>query len=122
VKIGGRVLVVATQGPTVASTQALLSETAARVGQEISYDGITVEDAWYRLAKGDVRGHNQVLAQAIGDELARQDYSSVVLAQLSMSVFLFSYPVSEAAFGLPILTSGQCGFEYVREVLRTSAG
>jgi len=122
VKIGGRVLVVATHGPTVASTQALLSETAAGVGKEISYDGITVEDAWYRLAKGDVRGHNQVLAQAIGDELARQDYSSVVLAQLSMSVFLFSYPVPEAEFGLPILTSGQCGFEYVREVLRTSAG
>ncbi len=114
---GGRVLVVATHGPTVASTQALLTETAERCGKGIAYDGITVEAAWDQLAKGDVRGHNQVLAQAIGEQIARQEYASVVLAQLSMSVFLFSYPDPEATFGLPVLTSGQCGFEYVREVL-----
>ena len=114
---GGNVLVIATHGPTVASTQSLLEETAARFGQTITYDGATVESAWHKLAEGDVAGHNQDLADAIRDQLRRKNYSSVVLAQLSMSAFLFSYPSPEDVFGLPIFTSGQCGFERVRELL-----
>ena len=41
----------------------------------------------------------------------------MVLAQLSMSVFLLSYPDPAAAFGVPVFTSGQCGMEYMRELL-----
>lgn len=113
---GGRVLVVATHGPTVASTQALLEETAARQGQRCDYVGLTVEEAWHCLAQGDMAGHNEALATAIRPVLARESFSSVVLAQLSMSAFLFSYPDPVAAFGVPILTSGQCGFEYIQQM------
>lgn len=114
---GGRTLVIATHGPTVKSTQALLEETATRLGQSIAYDGATVESAWHKLADGDVAGHNRLLADTLQDQLKQNTYSSVVLAQLSMSAFLFSYPDPEGTFGLPVFTSGQCGFERVRELL-----
>jgi aspartate/glutamate racemase len=113
---GGKVLVIATHGPTVASTQALLEETAARMEKSIAYDGANVEKAWHCLAEGDIQGHNQALAEVIASR-STEGFSCVVLAQLSMSVFLLSYPDPVAEFGLPVLTSGQCGFESVRKTL-----
>jgi hypothetical protein len=44
--------------------------------------------------------------------------SCVILAQLSMTVFLLSHPDPQAEFGIPVLTSGQCGFEFVRNQMR----
>jgi hypothetical protein len=114
---GGRVLVVATHGPTVDSTQALLRETAEALGCDVTFAGVTVEEAWHRLAAGDVEGHNAALASAIRAALARDEIGCVVLAQLSMTVFLLSYPDPTATFGVPVFTSGQCGFERMREVL-----
>jgi len=115
---GGRTLVIATHGPTVASTQTLLRETAAEFGKTIAFAGETVEAAWYRLAEGEVREHNEILAQAIRVHQQKETIDSVVLAQLSMTVFLLSYPDPLAAFGIPVFTSGQCGFERAAEVLR----
>ena len=121
VALGGKALVIATHGPTVASTQALLSETADRLGASIEYDGLTVEEAWLRLAAGDVLGHNEVIAAAI--QAARpSNYSCVILAQLSMSAFAFSFPDPINHFGIPVLNSGQCGFEYARKVLESLPG
>jgi len=117
VGIGGRILVVATHGPTVKSTQALLRETATEMGQEVCFGGVTCEDAWERLASSDINGHNERLAEAIRRQLEREKYDCVVLAQLSMTVFAFSYPDPVAAFGVPVLTSGECGFVRAREVL-----
>lgn len=117
VAVEGEILVVATHGPTVASTQALLDETARRAGRPIAQDGLTVESAWERLGEGDVRGHNEALAEAIRRAVARKPYGCAVLAQLSMAAFLLSYPDPPGAFGLPVLTSAQCGFERMREVL-----
>jgi len=114
---GGRVLVVATHGPTVENTQALLRETAEELGREVTFTGATVEQAWEWLAAGDVLGHNQALAEVIRGRLSREEIGCVVLAQLSMSVFLFSHPDPVADFGVPVFTSGQCGFERVRELL-----
>ncbi len=113
----GTILVVATHGPTINSTQALLRETAARCEKEVAFSGETVEGAWGCLAAGDVRGHNQALANAIHDHLGHEKVGCVVLAQLSMACFLFSYPDPVAEFGIPVLTSAQCGFENVRELL-----
>lgn len=118
VRHGGRTLVIATHGPTVASTQALLQETAAESGAAIAFEGMTVEDAWHRLAEGDVQGHNDLIACAIRDQQAAGRIDSVVLAQLSMTVLLLSHPDPFAEFGIPVFTSGQCGFERVAEVLR----
>lgn len=117
VEHGGRVLVVATHGPTVNSTQQLLSETAAEMDRAVTFSGETNEEAWHRLAVGDVEGHNRALAQTIRAHLAKENIGCVVLAQLSMTVFLFSYPDPAAEFGVPVFTSGQCGFEHMRALL-----
>jgi aspartate/glutamate racemase len=117
VACGGSILVVATHGPTVKSTQALLRETAAETGHNVTFEGLTVEEAWHRLAVGDVAGHNQALAAAIRAALAKHACACVVLAQLSMAALLFSFPDPLASFGVPIFTSPQCGFERAREML-----
>lgn len=119
---GGKVLVVATHGPTVGSTQALLRETADEMGCEVSFSGTTVSEAWEHLAVGDVRGHNAALARAIRAGQRQDDLGCVVLAQLSMTVFLLSHPDPIAEFGIPVLTSGQCGFERMRELLAALPG
>jgi hypothetical protein len=117
VEHGGRVLVVATHGPTVASTQALLQEVAAEMGQTLSVSGVLVEAAWEALARGQVELHNRLLAEALRERMAAEAIGCVVLAQLSMSAFLLSYPDPLKEFGVPVFTSGQCGFEAMRPVL-----
>jgi aspartate/glutamate racemase len=117
VRHGGRTLVIATHGPTVDNTQKLLRETAEELKTQVDFGGETVEEAWHRLADGDVAGHNQVLADTIRERLARERFDSVVLAQLSMTVFLLDHPDPVAEFGIPVFTSGQCGFERVAELL-----
>jgi hypothetical protein len=117
VRQGGRVLVLATHGPTVENTQLLLRETAADLHQPVSYTGALVEEAWHLLAKGDITGHNAVLAAAIRQGCKNGGITCAVLAQLSMTVFLLSYPNPIEEFGIPVYTSGQCGFEFIREVL-----
>lgn len=116
VRHGGKTLVIATHGPTVASTQALLGETAAEMNATLDFTGETVEAAWHSLAEGDVEGHNRLLADAIRRCQREEKIDSVVLAQLSMTVFLLSFPDPLKEFGIPVFTSGQCGFEAVRDL------
>jgi hypothetical protein len=87
------------------------------MGKSVIYSGLDIEDAWYMLAVGDVEGHNQALADGIRAARETEDIGCVVLAQLSMTLFLLSYPDPMAEFGVPVFTSGQCGFEAVREIL-----
>jgi hypothetical protein len=119
---GGQVLVVATHGPTVENTLALLRETAAELGRSVSYSGLNVEAAWHDLANGDVESHNRHLAEALRQRMKSEPMSCAVLAQLSMTVFLLSYPDPVAEFGIPVFTSGECGFEFVREFLLNAPG
>jgi hypothetical protein len=121
VEHGGRVLVIATHGPTVKSTQALLRELASELGQPVSMSGVLVEAAWEALARGEVEQHNAILAKTIRDQMKLDKIGCVVLAQLSMSVFLLSFPDPMKEFGIPVFTSGQCGFEAMREVLASKA-
>ncbi len=114
---GGRILVVATHGPTVKSTQALLEEAADKLGKKVAFDGATVEQAFELLGEGDIREHNKVIARAIREKQEKQRIGIVVLAQLSMTVFKLSYPDCETEFGIPVLTSAETGFQRVREVL-----
>lgn len=114
---GGTVLVIATLVTTVNSTHALLEETAQRLGKSVTSTGVTVEEAWHHLAVGDVQGHNDLLAKAIREATDRETLGCVVLAQLSMTIFALSYPDAEAEFGLPVFTSGQMGFQRIREIL-----
>ena len=117
VEHGGRILVVATHGPTVKSTRALLEETAQRFCKKVTFAGATVEQAFDLLGEGDIRGHNEVIARAIRDKHGEQRIDIVVLAQLSMTVFKLSYPDCATEFGVPVLTSGETGFQRVREIL-----
>jgi aspartate/glutamate racemase len=117
VRQGGRILVVATHGPTVESTRRLLHETADEMGAHVDFAGETVEEAWHCLASGDVAGHNEVLSNAIRRRITREPVDSVVFAQLSMTVFLLSHPDPVADFGIPVFTSGRCGFERAAEIL-----
>lgn len=114
----GNILVVATHGPTVASTQALLQETADRLGRRVRFAGATVEDAFHLLGDGRIDEHNTLIANAIRDAQQHEAIDVVVLAQLSMSVFCFSYPDPVGTFGVPVLNSGETGFRRVGEVLK----
>ncbi len=115
---GSRILAIATHGPTVESTRALLRETAEAAGRSVQVECAVTEEAFQRLGAGDARGHNEAVARVIRKELAAGRFDVVVLAQLSMSVFAFSWPDRQAAFGLPVLTSGEEGFRRAGEVLR----
>jgi hypothetical protein len=121
VEHGGRVLVIATHGPTVKSTQALLREVAEETGRTVSMTGALVGDAWDCLARGEVEQHNAIIAKAIQDQMQAEKIGCVVLAQLSMTVFLLSHPDPLRDFGIPVFTSGQCGFEAIREVLASKS-
>jgi hypothetical protein len=133
---GGRILVVATHGPTIKSTQELLRETAGRMGKTVDFAGATVEDAFELLGRGDIAGHNRVVEEAIREALrgvknvgvgdggcagngGAGGIRTIVLAQLSMSIFKFTWPdgKAEKEFGAPVLTSGETGFLRAREVL-----
>jgi hypothetical protein len=118
---GGRVLVIASHGPTVRSTQALLGEVAAEKGRKVSLTGILVEEAWQALSRGQVEEHNELLAKAIRSHTKTEDVGCAILAQLSMTVLLLSYPDPLKEFGFPVFTSGQCGFEAMREALATKS-
>ena len=117
VTIGGRTLVIATHGPTVNNTQALLRETAERMGKEIEFEGATIEEAFHTLGEGRIKEHNEAIAETIREVQSHLPIQSVVLAQLSMAVFLLSYPDPVATFGIPVLTSAEYGFKRIREVL-----
>ena len=119
VEHGGRILVIATHGPTVESTRALLMEVAVGMGREALVTGLLVKPAWDALARGEVEEHNAILAETIREQVKSQETGCVVLAQLSMSIFLLSHPDPLKEFGLPVFTSGQCGFEALRAVLES---
>lgn len=113
----GKVLIIATHGPTVESSKKLLYETASRMKKNISYAGILLEKAWEFLSKGEIIKHNEIIASAIRKEIKKEKLGCVVLAQLSMSSFTFSYPDAQKEFGVPIYDSGQFGFKYMAKVL-----
>jgi hypothetical protein len=113
----GKILVIATHGPTVESTQALLQEVAAETHHDIQFTGALVEEAWHSLARGEIVEHNNILASAIQSHMKKEKIGCVVLAQLSMTIFLLSHPDPLKEFGIPVYTSGQCGFEAMRNVL-----
>ena len=117
VATNGKILVVATHGPTVKSTQNLLQETADKMGKKVDFAGATIEEAFDLLGDGDIAAHNKLIADTIKAAQAKEKIDVVVLAQLSMSVFAFSHPDPVADFGIPVLNSGQTGFKRAGEMI-----
>ncbi len=118
VRSEGKILVIATHGPTVQSTQQLLHETAQRLGKTVQFTGATIEDAFHDLGAGRIAEHNQAIADTIRNVQKKEQIDIVVLAQLSMSVFAFSYPDPVAEFGVKVLNSGETGFRHAGVILR----
>jgi len=114
----GNILVVATHGPTVNSTQLLLSETASRLGKKITFTGATVEKAFHLLGEGRIEEHNRIIADTIEKSLKSNKTDVVVLAQLSMSLFCLTFPDPVKSFGVPVLNSGEMGFKKAGEILK----
>lgn len=114
----GKILVVATHGPTVKSTQELLLETSRKLCKRVDFAGATVEEAFDLLGQGKIEDHNEVIANAIRASQRKEKVDIVVLAQLSMSVFSFSYPDPEKEFGVKVLNSGETGFARAGEILK----
>ena len=117
VNADGRILVIATHGPTVKSTQQLLLETAERLNRKVEFEGATIEEAFHLLGAGRIVEHNRLIAETIEKSLSKSRIDIVVLAQLSMSVFSFSFPDPVKSFGIPVLNSGETGFRRAGEVL-----
>jgi aspartate/glutamate racemase len=117
----GKILVIATHGPTVKSTQSLLQETASRLEKSVDFVGATVEQAFDFLGQGKIAEHNELIANTIRQSQQKQPIDIVVLAQLSMSVFSFSYPDPVVDFGVRALNSGETGFRRARQVLASGA-
>jgi len=113
----GNILVIATHGPTVKSTQDLLQETADKLNKEVRFTGVTIENAFNLLGEGKIEEHNLAIAQAIRSAQEVHEIDIVVLAQLSMSVFSFSYPHTKVEFGVKVLNSGETGFQRVKKIL-----
>ncbi len=120
VAMDGKILVIATHGPTVKSTQELLLETANRFGKSVSFVGATVENAFELLGAGKITEHNEAIANAIYEAQRKEKIDVVVLAQLSMSVFSFDHPYPEKSLGVKVLNSGETGFRRVAKLMRSS--
>jgi Asp/Glu/hydantoin racemase len=118
VNSNGRILAIATHGPTVKSTQQLLRETAIQLNKNVEFEGAIVEEAFHLLGKGKIKEHNQLIANTINTSLKKSKIDIVVLAQLSMSIFSFSYPDPIKTFGIPVLNSGETGFRRAGEVIK----
>lgn len=116
---GGRALVIATHGPTVRNTQDLLRETSRQHDKSIDFEGATIEQAFELLGSGQITAHNELIARTIRERQAVSPIEQVILAQLSMSVFLLSFPDPERIFDVPVRMSGVSGFRKVGDLLRS---
>jgi hypothetical protein len=83
----------------------------------VDFAGATTEEAFEHLGNGNIQAHNEAIGKAIREACSQEKIDIAVLAQLSMSVFKFSYPDCEKEFDIPVLTSGECGFQRVKEIL-----
>ena len=89
-----------------------------QAAERVAFAGATVEMGFELLGEGKTEAHNALIANTIREVQTRETVEVVVLAQLSMSVFSFSYPDPVAAFGIPVLNSCETVFRRVGEVLR----
>ena len=121
---GGKTLVIATIGTTVASTRKLLEETASVMGKNkaLSFTEAVVGEAFGFLGEGRIQDHNRVIAEKIKAVQKVEKIDQVILAQLSMCVFNLSYPNPVREFGIPVLTSSTEGFKRAGEILRQLPG
>ncbi|MDX2151623.1 MAG: aspartate/glutamate racemase family protein [Bryobacteraceae bacterium] len=110
---GRRFALLVTFAPTLATSQALLERTGARLGIAPELDMQYVPGAYDALLAGDAATHDGLLLAAIQDAAARH-VDAVILTQVSMSRILPQIP---ADIPKPVLSSLPIGLEAVRKQL-----
>jgi Asp/Glu/hydantoin racemase len=113
---GGRVGMLATFGPSVATMTEEFDEFVARSGQPATLTTVLVAEAIDLLKKGDVQSHNRLVA-ARAPELA--DHDAIMLAHFSTS------RAAEAVRGVvnvPVLTAPDAAVLRMREMIEARAG
>lgn len=111
VQQGRRVGLLGTLPSTMPSSERLLREAARDAGKEVEVVPVLCAEAFKILRAGDVKGHNDMLLQAI-DELSKQ-VDAIVMAQVSMSVLEKELTNTRC----PVYNSGRTGFERARQML-----
>ncbi len=110
VRVGRRIVVLATTRTTLAPTEALIRERALRAGRDVEVEVRLCELPRADAAADPVAARDAALVQAIRDA-ADADADAVVLAQASMAGVLERNTVDVAC---PVLTSPRSGLLQVK--------
>ena len=110
-----RIGILATLPSTLAPTQRLISQKAARAGQHVAVVTQVAEGAYQALAAGEAAAHDRLVAKAV--ERLSHDVDGIVLAQASMA--RMQNTLAEST-GVPVLTSLRSGLEAVKAALSRS--
>lgn len=113
-KTGKRIGVIATLPTTLGPTVRLLKKTAEKLNKKIEIAEKLCEGAFDILRKGDTKGHNKMVIEAI-KELSKE-VDVIVCAQGSMVALLDELGETP----VPVLTSPRLGVERVIEILENN--
>ncbi|KJS44118.1 MAG: hypothetical protein VR70_02045 [Rhodospirillaceae bacterium BRH_c57] len=103
VRIGGRILVVATVEESLASARGLIERTAETEGRPVDVRGLLVPGAWPLFAAGDRTGYRRTVVATV--RAAAGDVDAVVLAQASMATAADEL----SDLSMPVLCSPRAG-------------
>jgi Asp/Glu/hydantoin racemase len=108
VRQGNRLGIIATVPTSPAATRRLLERCAAEEGRSVRIEIALNEEAFQRLQRGDIAGHNELVHREM-DQLAER-VDVLVLGQISLAQIRHKTPV-------PVLQVGESGFAEARRLL-----
>ncbi len=115
VRIGGRILIVATVEESLASARELIERTAETEGRAVDVRGLLVPGAWPLFAAGDRTGYRRTVVAAV--RAAAGDVDAVVLAQASMATAADEL----SDLDMPVLCSPRAGVSAAIATWRATA-
>lgn len=113
---GSRFLVAICLEATRVSTTDLLADCADQMGVKIAPEVLLIDAAWPHFEDGDLDQFATVIASAIRDAVAVQEYDCVVLAQASMHVV---EPLLQN-IAVPVVSSPKMAAKRAVEIARSS--
>lgn len=108
---GGRIGLVATFAPAVASTEAEFRKQASAAGLRTALTTVVVPEAMAALRAGDVEAHNRLVAAAAAG-MAEQD--AIMLAHFSTSR---AGPTCTSLVTCPVITSPQAAVSKIKRMV-----
>lgn len=113
VRLGRRLGIIATVPTSPAATKRLLERCAAEEGKTVQIETALNEEAFQRLQKNDIAGHNELVHREM-DRMAEK-VDVLVLGQISLSQIRHETRV-------PVLQVGESGFAEARRLLDAAGG